>query len=95
MTRIILTAAIFVICLFGAFGARQADDAIAAHLQADTVAVPKFVYLFNDFLNQHPRDANPETHDHVRKTNAKDVERWQDARAAWKELDDAYKRAGY
>jgi hypothetical protein len=66
------------------------QDAIESHRYADSVLGPRFHAAYNDWAYQHP--AKP---DHARGLDAGDVKRWRLARNAFKELDSAYKRAGY
>lgn len=60
------------------------------HQQADTVLYPRFTAAMNEWSSRH----GPLTDSHFRKLDAGDLKRLNAARAAWREFDDAMKRAG-
>jgi hypothetical protein len=67
----------------------------AAHRYADSVLYPHFVAVANEWSRQHPQDAPGREGEHARRLDAGDIKRWGAVRAAWKDLDGAYRRAGY
>lgn len=71
------------------------DAPTEAHKYADSVLLPRFTANFNDWLNRHPWDVPGHEGEHCRALNAGDVARWGEVRKAFRELDAAYKRAGY
>lgn len=83
---------ILVACLLSAavLGARHYAADVDTHRRFDGVLYPEFQARMNDWVIGHP--LNP---GHEQTVNAGDVKRWQAARAAWRELDDAAKALGY
>lgn len=84
--------AIVVLFIAAAIAAKIPLDATEAHREADAVLYPRLVAVMNEFALGH---GTLETPGHLNKLNAQDVERWKATRAAWKNLDEAMKRAGY
>lgn len=66
-----------------------------AHKYADGVLLPRFSAAMNDWAWQHPQDAQGQPGSHVHTISVGDVKRLQVVRQAFKEWDDAMKRAGY
>jgi len=96
MTRL----GVFLICfLFGLFCLGRLFalpvDAIESHRYADGVLGPRFFAAMNDFVYQHPHDSKPGAWDHVHTLNAGDLQRYRAVRSAFREMDEAMKRAGY
>lgn len=65
-------------------------DPVESHRYADSVLGPRFHAAYNDWAYQHPTKQ-----EHARGLDAGDVKRWAIVRKTFKELDEAYKRAGY
>lgn len=91
MRRVIQSSLI----LLWAEAAGVPQDPIQAHLYADKVLRHQFVSAFNQWALEHPQDAPGKPDEHAHKLNRGDAERFRAARKAWKEFDDAMKRAGY
>jgi hypothetical protein len=70
-------------------------EAAEAHAYADRVLTPRFTAAFNDWAAQHPVDLPGREGEHCRKLDAGDVKRWELVRASFRELDAAWRRAGY
>ena len=66
-----------------------------SHAYADAVLEPRLSAAYNDWRYQHPKDKKPAAWDHVHTLDAGDLKRYQLVRQAWRELDEAMKRAGY
>ncbi len=71
------------------------SDAVEAHKYACGVLLPRFVAAVNDWRYQHPEDRPGQAWEHCHKLDAGDVKRWRVVREAFRELDQAMKRAGY
>jgi len=67
----------------------------AAHRYADSVLFPRFVATMNDWSYQHPKDRPGHDGEHCANLDGGDVARWKLVRETFRELDKAYKRAGY
>ena len=67
----------------------------AAHRDADSVLFPRFVAVVNDWSFQHPKDRPGHDGEHCARLDAGDVARWERVRDSFRDLDRAYKRAGY
>ena len=83
------------VCLALIADASIPREATEAHEYADGVLQPRFVAAVNDWAYQHPQDRPGHLWEHCQVLDAGDVKRWQKVRETWRELDRAYKRAGY
>jgi hypothetical protein len=84
VTRILLAA--FLLTTLPASTPPDTDP----HLLADTVLVHRHIAAFSEWALSHPSDPN-----HHRTLNVGDRKRWLAVRATFRDLDEAYKRAGY
>lgn len=91
LLEISIVAAVIAVCLLAAIPSVSSES----HAYADAVLEPRLSAAYNDWRYQHPHDKRPGTWDHAFALDAGDVKRYQVVRAAWRELDEAMKRAGY
>lgn len=75
--------------------ASTSPDATEAHKYADGVLLQRFTAAVNDWRYQHPQDRPGKDWEHCGNLDAGDVRRFQTVREAFRELDQAMKRAGY
>jgi hypothetical protein len=71
------------------------EEAQNQHRYADTVLLPKFTSLYNDWVFRHPQDPPGREGEHWKRVDAGDIKRWQEVRKAFRELDSTLSRAGY
>ena len=97
MRRVVATLVLLVTLLVLVTVARTKipEEAVEAHKYADTVLMPRFVAEWNDWIQRHPKDRPGHPWEHCERLDAGDVERWGKVRQAFRDLDRAYKRAGY
>jgi hypothetical protein len=90
-----LALAAATLALAAALWAAIPHDAVEAHKYADGVLMPRFTAAVNDYAYQHPQDKPGREWEHCARLDAGDMKRWRLVREAFKELDQAMKRAGY